>query len=367
MRIGSSTRVQGVVSEALPINVCGALTVLAPPSHRLTEGWDINESTGVDLDALPTNVLGAIMSQCDARSLCTLSLCCRALAAAAAEEEPLLYRALVTQRYGPLEWALPPGALKPSGAGGWRALYYRLGKRRSAGHWGSLAVGFVTHDQLVALGHSRPCNWSGCLLLIDDAIHDVSRFAPLHPGMAASLHLFAGTDASEPFGDVSHSPDAVGIMATLCVPALSLAPEGHPASLLSDEQYAAWRRRERGGAAGGGESGHLLPRRLADALPAAGSLSRLLSSERWREAVRRASASVLEMLRAPADGSATGHRRHDALYAAGLYAGRPTGQGTAHVDGAAVGQPGGEPVRWWMPYAPSAAWQGFVEADGGWW
>lgn len=319
----------------------------------------------VTLESLPSNVLGAVMAQCDARSLCALSLACRSLAAAAREEEPLLYRALVSRRYGPLEWALPAGTLEPGRADGWRELYYSLGRRGSDGHWGRLAVGSVTHQALVRRGLSADSECAGCVLLIDEAVYDVTRFAPLHPGMAASLHLFNGTDASEPFNDVSHSPDAIRMMHAFRIDALSLPAEvGQPASQLTDDEYDAWRRRA---ADSDPPRLQLLPLSLAGSLQTA-LCTRLVGSEQWQSAARRAG-SVLQLLRAP--NGATGYRRHDALFAAGLYQGLSPGSGDAPAGspGAVRGGWGGEPgeARWWMPFNAGAAWRDAFAEDEEWW
>jgi hypothetical protein len=323
------------------------------------------ESPRVTLESLPSNVLGAVMAQCDARSLCALSLACRSLAAAAREEEPLLYCELVRRRYGPLEWAMPAGALEPARADGWRVLYYSLGRRGSDGHWGRLVVGTVTHESLVRRGLSAASEYAGCVLLIDEAVYDVTRFAPLHPGMAASLHLFNGTDASEPFHDVSHSQDGIRMMGAFRIDALSLPAEpGLPASQLTDEEYDAWHRR-----AADTDIPRLLPLSLAGSLPTA-LCSRLVGSEQWQTAARRAG-SVLQLLRAP--NGATGHRRHDALFAAGLYQGLRPASAAEHVAGGSPagavgwGEPGECSVRWWLPFTAGAAWRDAFAEDEEWW
>lgn len=336
----------------------------------------------VTLAGLPSTALGAVMAQCTPRALCALSLACRSLAAAACEEEPLLYRALVRRRYGPLEWALPAGTLEPARSDGWRKLFYRLGRRGSDGHWGRLVVGSVTHQSLVQRGLSAASEHAGCILLIDEAVYDVTRFAHLHPGMAAPLHLFNVTDASEPFGDVSHSHDAVRMMETFRIDALSLPPElGQPASQLTDEEYDTWRRR-----AADADSAMprlpLLPLILAGSFPTS-LCTRLVESEQWQSAARRAG-SVLELLRAPS--GATGHRRHDALFAAGLYKGSrhggsgseqqtggPNGQqqnSGGSLGGAGAGEWGGAgeaAARWWLPFTAGAAWRDVFVEDEEWW
>jgi hypothetical protein len=101
--------------------------------------------------------------------------------------------------------------------GPYRALYTRLGVR-GPGHWGSLTV--AGHDSV-----------DDCQLLIHNAVYDVTHFAPLHPGFDRLLYLFGGSDATEPFEDVSHSPQAIRLMRSFAVPGLSLEAEGHPASV----------------------------------------------------------------------------------------------------------------------------------------
>mmetsp|Transcript_13853 Transcript_13853/g.39819 ORF Transcript_13853/g.39819 Transcript_13853/m.39819 type:complete len:400 (-) Transcript_13853:263-1462(-) len=347
--------------------------------------------------SLPAAVIGHILGLGDARTVCMCASASATLAAAVEEADAPIFASLVQRRYGHLEgWAIPAAALAPPPHDpcGWRALYYRLADRRSDGFWGRIAVGNVTHEALVARGLVRPTRPAarGCVLLIDDAIYDVTAFAPLHPGMAASLHLFSGSDATEPFHDVAHSAEALRIMRSFLVPGLRLPHEGVPASLLSDADYsalfAAPRRAAttwgavprlvvpdwgaapwaatwvgtpwattwgdsapwsditpwagvRPGKGWGGGIGALvgstaaakgataeLRQRLAAELSAPNELAARWLSRGAKPLVPFAArlallgSSVLQMLRPPADGSA-GHRRHHALFEAGLYSCSP--------------------------------------------
>ena len=62
-------------------------------------------------------------------------------------------------------------------------------------------------------------------------MYDVTKFLDEHPGFASSLLLFGGSDASEVFAEVSHSPQAIARMASLEVVSLRLPREGCPMSL----------------------------------------------------------------------------------------------------------------------------------------
>jgi hypothetical protein len=82
-------------------------------------------------------------------------------------------------------------------------------------------------------------------------VYDVTTFMHHHPGMAASLLLFGGVDASEPFAEVYHSRQARGLMRGLAVPGLSLRREGLPLSLMPADK----RTQPRPAAPPGGASG----------------------------------------------------------------------------------------------------------------
>jgi cytochrome b involved in lipid metabolism len=166
-------------------------------------------------------VLGCL----DARSLCSLAQAsrgCRALAA-----DPIAWQTLLRRRYGAVEWALPPGALRPRPGETWRELYFELGRDESPRCWGKLA----------ARAHS---DRSSCWLLIDRTVYDVTGFMDRHPGQAASLLLFGGADATEAFSEVAHSRQATALMKELAVRTLSIPREGQPACLLPPHLYTKW-------------------------------------------------------------------------------------------------------------------------------
>lgn len=51
-----------------------------------------------------------------------------------------------------------------------------------------------------------------CILIIHNAVYDVTEFLLQHPGGEEVLLEKAGQDATEPFEDVSHSSDARSLM-----------------------------------------------------------------------------------------------------------------------------------------------------------
>jgi len=158
---------------------------------------------------------------------------------------------------------------------------------------------------------------------------------------------------------------------------LSLPPEnGRPASHLTDEEYETWRRRKDNMPPERTSRHGLLPRRIAGSLPRVLS-TRILSSEGWCGVARRAE-SILELLRAPAD--STGHRRHNALYAAGLYGNNREIPSDLHDGSNANGHlasPIGTPnanqrswvddAPWWLPLAAHAVWREAFTEEEGWW
>jgi len=198
-----------------------------------------SEREDVPIASLPDCVFGHMLcSQMDARTFCALSLVCNALRSSCTLCEETFFEALVNRRFGPIHWALPAGALRPDSRRSWRSHYFRLSVPGHEESWGVLASKHLSHDMLVDRGLIERGEESGvdCILVIRDTVYDVTSFAHLHPGMAASLHLFARSDATEAFGQVWHSPQALRLMRRFAVPGLSLSFDGCPTSLLGSDR-----------------------------------------------------------------------------------------------------------------------------------
>lgn len=184
-------------------------------------GCSLADVGGCRFGDLPDCVVTSqILSFLGPRDLCALPSVARQWGQLAAE--PQLWRQLVMRRYNAMERMLPEGALCPPKGCSWREHYFALGTPSGERHWGRLAVE----------GHS---NRSSCWLFINGTVYDVTPFMHNHPGMEASLLLFGGTDASEAFNEVFHSPQARKLMRTLAVDGLSLPHEGCPVGLLPPE------------------------------------------------------------------------------------------------------------------------------------
>jgi len=184
---------------------------------------------------LPDCVLIDILAHLDARTLWTISSTSRDLAALAHSDE--LWRLETLRRYTPVLWAIPPDALTPANGETWRERYYTL-STRGPSNWRMLAVcGHNTNDS--------------CWIVIGTDIYDVTTFMHRHPGMAASLLLFGGTDATEAFDEVPHSAMARRYMHKLRISGLSLEPEGYPVRALAQSEVRKPSRTERLRAYGG--------------------------------------------------------------------------------------------------------------------
>ena len=161
-------------------------------------------------ELLPDCVLSQLIcTHVDARGFCALSLCCSAMKLLCKLGEEEFFEGLVHRCFGPIEWAVP-NAFRP-GRCSWRSHFFQLSIPGQETSWSVLACKQLTHRSLMArgllgAGPSGHENAADCLLVIDGTVYDVTAFAHLHPGMAASLHLFAGSDATKAFRDVSHSP-----------------------------------------------------------------------------------------------------------------------------------------------------------------
>jgi len=158
----------------------------------------------ISMSQIPTELLLAVLAGMDAPTLATLSCVSRDLCALASSEE--LWRALVRSRYEPVRWALPPGTLTPiadTSPRPWYELYVSLATPGHEGNWQCLAAAHATTPG------------GTCWIVLNGCIYDVTEFMHRHPGMAASLELFGGTDASEAFQEVPHSPLAHNYMRTL--------------------------------------------------------------------------------------------------------------------------------------------------------
>ncbi|KAL1526624.1 hypothetical protein AB1Y20_015328 [Prymnesium parvum] len=183
--------------------------------HRVRLPQPPPESSSLRLMQLPDCALLHILSLLDARTLWTLPCVSRGVQTLATNDS--LWRALVKSRFEPISWALPPGALEPRPDSCYRDLYYSL-SAPGEGSWQRLAVS--THS-----------SEDSCWLVIQDVVYDVTTFIRRHPGMATSLLLFGGTDATEAFLEVPHSQLALRLMRTFEVPGLELPMEGHPVYL----------------------------------------------------------------------------------------------------------------------------------------
>ena len=157
---------------------------------------------------LPSEVLFMMLGRMDASTLCSLPLVSREIGVLVAASHEELWRRLVLSRYEPVRWALPDGALA-----------LPLAAAASARAW---------HNLYVSLATPGPRNWrtlaaakasagidGTCWIVIEEAVYDVSEFKHRHPGMAASLELFGGTDATDSFREIPHSPFALHYMRSL--------------------------------------------------------------------------------------------------------------------------------------------------------
>ena len=176
-------------------------------------------NAAVTLASLPDCVLTLVFSALDAPTLWRLPAVSRELGLLSTSDAP--WQALLETRFAPVRWALPPGALEPVAGRSSRELFYELSTAGKGG-W----------KQLAASSHASEAS---CWIVIDDVIYDVTNFMHRHPGMAASLLLFGGTDATEPFADIPHSQMAHRYMRTLEVPGLCLPRDGTPARLPPPE------------------------------------------------------------------------------------------------------------------------------------
>jgi len=168
------------------------------------------------LAELPSELLLRILGMMRARELCNFAMVSHYSKSLLAE--PTLWRELVTWRFAPVRWALPEDALQCTEDMSWRDLYFKINSE-----WRQLAV--ATH-----------CTESSCWLLIDQELYDVTHFLNSHPGMASSLLMFAGGDATQAFSEVYHSPTALQMMQQMRVDRLHLDVEGCPACLLPPKQ-----------------------------------------------------------------------------------------------------------------------------------
>jgi hypothetical protein len=182
-----------------------------------------SSSTGM-ISHLPDCMLYCILGFLDAPGLSSVACANRELAALAASSDDL-WRVLVARRFDTVRWALPACAHQPLDGQSWRALYLSL-STPGPRCWRSLA----------AAPHASDGN---CWIVIGDGIYDVSDFLHRHPGLPSSLLLFGGTDATEAFAEVPHSPLAHHVMRSLQVPGLILPPEPPPRLLGPDETQFA--------------------------------------------------------------------------------------------------------------------------------
>lgn len=205
----------------------------------------------LSLAQFPSELLLALLGWMDAPTLSICALVSRELNVLARSEE--LWHALVRRRYEPIAWALPADALTTHATAAfsrpWFALYVSLAMRGHEGDWRCLAAAKATSG-------------GRCWIILEGCIYDVTEFMHRHPGMvrhsarllpatlsvahrccvppsqAASLELFGGTDATEAFRQVPHSPLAHRVMRSLEVEGpdgapLRLPDEGSPAALLA--------------------------------------------------------------------------------------------------------------------------------------
>ena len=157
---------------------------------------------------LPSEVLLMMLGHMDAMTLCTLPLVSRELGVLVAFSGEELWRRLVLSRFEPVRWALPDGALAlpqaaASSARAWRTLYV------------SLATPGPRNWRTLAAAKASAGIDGTCWIVIEEAVYDVSEFKHRHPGMAASLELFGGTDATDSFREIPHSPFALHYMRSL--------------------------------------------------------------------------------------------------------------------------------------------------------
>jgi len=114
----------------------------------------------------------------------------------------------VTSRYEPVRWALPADALVPSASAAedprrWFNLYVELAPGGTC-CWCTLAAAKASSG-----------GGGTCWIVLEGVVYDVTEFKHRHPGMAASLELFGGTDASDAFREVPHSQLAHRYMRSL--------------------------------------------------------------------------------------------------------------------------------------------------------
>ena len=188
---------------------------------------------------LPSEVLHIMLGWMSAPVVSTLAVVSNELHQLACDDE--LWRRLVLARYEPVRWALPDGSLTPQllADAPDECPWQRDGQQSQSRAWFrlyvSLALPGPANWRSLAAAHASSRADETCWLVLEAAVYDVTDFKHRHPGMAASLELFGGTDATEAFREVPHSQLAHRYMHTLEVRSpqdgelLRLPPEDLPA------------------------------------------------------------------------------------------------------------------------------------------
>lgn len=185
----------------------------ADVGEQLCRSFEDGDGPRVSIvDALPQCVLLSMANMLSPQDLCSLARVDRACQTIATDSQ--VWCKMITRRFEPVSWALPTDVLTPAPGTSFRDHYFFLNQR------------FL---QLAAAPHSKE---DSCWIVIGKHVCDVTEFMHEHPGMAQSLMLFAGGDASDVFLEVSHSPAAIERMESLRVPHLHLPDEGCPFRLL---------------------------------------------------------------------------------------------------------------------------------------
>ena len=220
LREESHTTVAKKASDAAPRSPSHSST---STDSSLAARCDVLAKANISLSNIPDCVLLCILGFLDAPTLSSMA-CASSEFAALVSSNDGLWCSLVQRRFRGVSWALPAEALTPTAGCTWRALYIVL-STPGPDCWRTLAVAPHASDD-------------SCWIVIGDGIYDVTDFMHRHPGMAASLRLFGGTDATDAFAEVPHSPLAHHYMRSLQVPGLYLPPECPPPLLAGSSSCA---------------------------------------------------------------------------------------------------------------------------------
>lgn len=143
---------------------------------------------------LPLDLHVSVLTHLPACELCSVGSSCRALRDAANADD--LWRFLLESDFSTViakafGGVCPPPAPQTS----WR------------GHYLGFATSWMSHAR--AIGKA--------ILVIDGIVYDVSSYLHRHPGEPELLLAAAGTDASEVFAAIGHTPNARSILAAFAI------------------------------------------------------------------------------------------------------------------------------------------------------